>query len=434
MNLSNRIVKNASWIIVCKVVQAVLNLIVSMITARYLGPSNYGIITYASSIVAFIIPVIQLGINSILVQEFVDKPKDTSKILGTSVVLTTVSSALGVVGIWAFTSVVNHGETDTIIVSVLYSISMFFQMTEMIQYWYQAKLLSKYVSVVSLISRVIVSIYKIYIVISGKSIYWFAIVNSIDFLIISASLFVIYFKISGYKLSFSFDIAKKLLSKGKHFIISGLMVSVFCQTDRIMLKLMVNDAESGYYSAAVTCAGMSIFLFTAIVDSFRPVIFEYKKSNEIAYKSNTIRMYSIIIYMALAQSVLLTILAKPIIYLLYGVDYMPAVPILRIVTWYSAFSYLGYARNIWFLAEGKEKYIWVTNLVGALLNLSGNALLIPFFGACGAAAMSVVTQFITNFVLSLLMKPLRESGIWMLMACNPKVLVNIFLKKHRKTE
>lgn len=429
--MNNRIVKNASWIIACRIVQAVLSLAVSMITARYLGPSNYGLITYASSLVAFIVPVIQLGINGILVQEFVNCPTNSGRTIGTTTILTTISSLLGILGIWAFTSIVNHNETDTIIVSVLYSVSIFFQMTEMIQYWYQAQLLSKYVSIVSLISRVIVSVYKVYIIIAGKSIYWFSIVNSLDYLIISVCLFAIYFKLGGQKLSFSATTATKMLAKSKHFIISGLMVSVFGQTDKIMLKLMIGDAESGYYSAAITCAGMSVFLFTAITDSFRPVIFENKKTNESAYRINTIRLYSIIIYMALIQSVILTLLARPVINLLYGADYLYAVNILKIITWYSAFSYLGSARNIWFLAEGKQKYIWITNLIGAVVNIIGNSILIPILGGCGAAIASVVTQFLTNFVLNFFIKPIRENGTWMINALNPKVLYKMIAYKGR---
>lgn len=425
MKFNNKIVKNASWIIVCRVAQAVLNLVVSMITARYLGPSNYGLITYAGSIVAFIVPLVQLGINAVLVQELVEQPENTGRVLGTSTVLTTASSLLGILGIFAFTSIANHNETDTIIVSVLYSVSMFFQMTEMIQYWYQAKLLSKYVSVVSLVSRIIISAYKIYIIIAGKTIYWFAIVNSLDYLIISACLFVIYIKLGGQKLSFSSDTAKKLLSKSKHFILAGLMVSIFGQTDKIMLKLMIGDAESGFYSAAITCAGMTVFVFTAIIDSFRPVIFENKKNSQTVYKTNTVRLYSIIIFMALAQSVVLTLFADPVMRILYGAEYLPAIPILKIITWYSAFSYLGHARYIWFLAEGKQKYIWLINMIGAVVNVAGNAILIPLWGGCGAAVASVTTQVLTNFILNFFISPIRENGMWMLEAFNPRVLVEM---------
>lgn len=429
--MNNRIVKNASWIIACKVARAVLNLVVSMITARYLGPSNYGLITYVSSIVAFIVPLVQLGINCILVQEFVDNPFQSGRTIGTATLLTTVSSFLGILGTWAFVSIVNRNETETIVVSVLYSVSLFFQMTEMIQYWYQSKLLSKYVSIVSLISRIVVSLYKICIIISGKNLYWFAIVNSLDFLIISIALFVIYFKLEGQRLSFSMDTARKMLSKSKHFIIAGMMVSVFTQTDKIMIKLMVGDAESGYYSAAATCVGMSVFVFTAIIDSFRPVIFENKKTNQSLYKTNTIRLYAIVIYMALAQSVVLTVFARPIINLLYGSEYLSAVGILQIITWYSAFSYLGAARNIWFLAEKKQKYVWITNLIGATVNVIGNAALIPLWGAYGAAISSVVTQFIINFALSFVIKPIRENGMWMVYALNPKALYQMLVRKSR---
>lgn len=429
--MDKKIAKNASWIIVCRLAQAILNLIVSMITARYLGPSNFGLITYAGSIVAFIIPLVQLGISGILVQEFVDHPSNEGRIIGTSTVLSSLSSVLGIVGIWLFTCVINAGESVTITVSVLYGISMIFQSTEMIQYWYQSKLMSKYVSVISLISRTIVSLYKVYIIVAGKSIYWFAVVNSLDFFIISILLFVLYFKLGGSKLSFSFNLAKDLLSRSKHFIIAGMMVSVFSQTDKIMLKLMINDAESGFYSAAITCAGMTVFLFTAIIDSFRPVIFEKKKTSESAYKTNMVRLFSIIIYLAFAQSLVLAIFATPIVNLLYGSNYSDTIGVLRIITWYSAFSYLGSAKNIWFLAESKQNYIWIINFIGAIINIIGNFMLIPEFGACGAAIASLLTQIITNFVVCWFIKPLRENVMWMVEAMNPRVVLRLFVEKHK---
>ena len=399
-----------------------------MITARYLGPSNYGIINYAASIVTFFVPVVQLGINCVLVQMFVERPEENGKIIGTSTIVTSISSLLGVVCIWAFTSVANYGEADTIIVCTLYSVSMFFQMTEMIQYWYQSKLLSKYVSIVSLISRAIVSIYKIYIILSGKNIYWFAIVNSFDFLIISIGLFYIYRKIGGQKLSFSFALAKEMIVRSRHFIISGLMVSIFTQTDRIMLKLMVDDAESGFYSAALTCSGMLVFLATAIIDSMRPILFENKKSDQFLYHKNTVRLYSILIYVALCQSISLTAFSEPIIQMFFGEDYLPSIAVLRIISWCSIFSYLGGARGIWFLSEGKEKYLLLTNSVGAIMNIILNLVFIPMLGACGAALTSLLTQFLTNFVLNFVMKPLRENGKWMAEALNPKVLLDIIKK------
>lgn len=57
----NRVVKNASWIIGIQIVKSLLGLVISMLTARFLGPSNFGLINYAASIVAFVTPIMYLG-------------------------------------------------------------------------------------------------------------------------------------------------------------------------------------------------------------------------------------------------------------------------------------------------------------------------------------------------------------------------------------
>ena len=90
----HKIVKNASWIIGIQLVKAVLGIFVSMLTARFLGPSDFGLINYAASIVAFVTPIMNLGLTGVLVQELVNSPEDEGKILGTSVSLSFFSSLL----------------------------------------------------------------------------------------------------------------------------------------------------------------------------------------------------------------------------------------------------------------------------------------------------------------------------------------------------
>ena len=62
-----RVSKNIIWILACRVVQALCALLINSLTARYFGPTNYGIINYAASLVAFITPLMKLGINNIIV-------------------------------------------------------------------------------------------------------------------------------------------------------------------------------------------------------------------------------------------------------------------------------------------------------------------------------------------------------------------------------
>ena len=417
-----RVVANASWIIVCRLVQAILSFLISLFTARYLGPSNFGLINYAISLTAFVTPIMKLGFDSILVQEFINNPKKEGTILGSSLLMNVISAIACMVLVISFSFFANPGELETVIVCALYSLMLLAQALEMTQYWFQAKLLSKYTAIVSLVSYVLVSTYKIFLLATSKSIFWFAISNAVDYFLIAISLLLLYRRKGGMKLEFSFDLSKKMLSKSKYYIISGLMVVVFSQTDRIMLKQMVNNAAVGYYSAAVTCAGMTSFIFSAIIDSMRPIIFEGKNSGDEVFKRRVRELYSLIIYGALTQSVLITIFSSLIVNLIYGPEYTSAIIGLRIVVWYTTFSYYGGAKDIWILAEGKQKYLVWLNLCGALANVGLNYILIPIWGIAGAAIASLITQFFANIVMGFIIPDLRPNNLLLMESLNPKYI------------
>jgi len=428
MLTKKKVVKNAKWIIICKVIQSLLQLVIGMLCARYLGPANYGIINYASSIVAFVLPIMQLGLQSTLVQEFTEKPEHEGKIMGTALVMDLVSSVLCIMMVGAFVSVANYGEPQTIVVCLLFSISLIFRAFELLQCWFQYKLQSKFTSIVMLCAYLAVSLYRIFLLVTSKNVFWFAVVNSVDYGIIGISLLVIYNKISNQKLEFSFGLVKSLFSRSKYYILASMMVTLFQNIDHIMLKLISGDAENGFYTAAITSAAVVQFVYVAIIDSMRPVILACKKEGNSDYDKNISRLYCVITYMGLGQAVGFTIFANLIIKILFGAEYLPSVPVLQVLVWYVAFSYMGSVRNIWILAEGKQSMLWKINLAGAVMNVIVNAVLIPLCGAMGAAIASLCTQIFTNFILGFIVKPLRENNRILLKGLNPKLLLDAISK------
>lgn len=409
-----KILKNASWIVGCHIVQALLNLVINMITARYLGPSNFGLISYASSIVAFVLPIAYLGLDGILVQETVQNPIEEGKIFGTALGMSFFSSIACAVSVTVFVFFLNAGDRETSLVCALYSLILMFQALELIKYWFQTHYLSKYVAVISLCAYVIISVYKIFLLVTGKSIYWFAVSNAIDHMLIAVALLVTYRKLGGQKLTFSAETAMRMLKKSRYYILSGLMVTIFAQTDKIMLKAYIDASATGCYTAAVTAAGMTSFVFAAIIDSMRPAILQAKTESKESFHKNMRRLYAVVIYLSLAQSVVMNLLAKPAIYFLYGDSFRPAISTLRIVVWYTTFSYIGSVRNIWILAQERQRYIWILNLSGAVMNVVLNACMIPLWGIDGAAAASLITQFYTNVITGYIIKPIRENNKIML--------------------
>jgi O-antigen/teichoic acid export membrane protein len=206
------------------------------------------------------------------------------------------------------------------------------------------------------------------------------------------------------------------------------MVTIFAQTGTIMLKHFVSNAATGYYSAAVTCAGLTNFVFVAIIDSFRPSIFESKKISSEAFEDKLVSLYSIITYLSVAQSVVLSVFAPLVTTILYGEAYAPTASVLRILIWYTIFSYMGTIRNIWLLAEEKQKYLWVINLLGAVANIVMNLIFIPLWNIAGAALAALLTQIFTNVILGFIIRPIRRNNVLILRGFNPANLIKLIKK------
>ena len=102
--------------------------------------------------------------------------------------------------------------------------------------------------------------------------------------------------------------------------------------------------------------------------------------------------------------------------ILYGEEFAAAGKPLKIITWYTAFSYLGVARNAWIVSEGKQKYLKYIYACAAILNVILNFVFIPFWGASGAAFASLITQILTSILLPMCFKKLRPNAKLMLEA------------------
>lgn len=410
----NKVVKNAGWIIGGRLVNKLLAFLVGILTARYLGPSNYGLINYAAAYISFFASICTLGINSIIVKNFVDHPDEEGKTIGTTLLLRAVSSLLSALMIVGIVGIVDRDEPLTVVVVALCSVGLIFQIFDTLNYWFQARLQSKYSALASLASYAAVSVYKIVLLVLGKSVEWFALASALDYTVLAVVLAAAYFKNGGQRFTASWAKAKELLSSSTSFIISGLMISIYACTDKLMLKQMLGEASVGYYSLASAISVSWAFVLSAIIDSLYPEIVQSFNTNRIYYERKNRQLYAIVFYTSLFMSAAICLLARPFIEILYGASYLPAVQPLRIVVWYTAFSYLGVARNAWMVCENRQKYLKYLYMGAAAINVVLNLLFIPPWGASGAAAASLITQIATIVLMPAVIRPLRANTKLML--------------------
>lgn len=414
--IRNRTVVNAGWIVGGRLMNKALAFLVGLLTARYLGPGNYGLINYAAAYTTFFASVCTLGIDAVIIKNFSDHPDEEGTALGTALILRVVSSVLSAVMIVGIVFVVDRDEPGTILVVALSSLALIFQAFDSFKQWFQFRLQSKFAAIATVIAYLVTSAYKLVLLAMGKSVVWFAVSTALDHLVVAAFLFAAYRKNNGPAFSWSAVKARELLRASSSYIIAGLMVSIYASTDKLMLKQMLDESAVGFYGTAVSLSTTWAFLLQAVIDSMYPSVIQSHKSNVQRFRRRNRQLYAVVIYFAAAVSLAICLLAKPIITILYGQAYLPTVMPLRIVVWYTAFSYLGVARNAWMVCENRQKYLKHLYISAALINVVLNVILIPRFGASGAAAASLITQMSTTVILPALIPQLRPNAKLMLEA------------------
>lgn len=401
-------IKNSFWLIGEQIFQMLINMIVGVLSARYLGPSGYGLLNYTASFVSFFAAIASLGMDNVVIKRMIEDPTREGEYLGSCTVLRLLSSFLSILAIMLLIMVLNPGEPITLQLAFLQSLQLSFQSIHILNSWFQRHLKSKYVSVGNMIACVVVSAYKVYLLAASKSVLWFALSHILTSMIMALIMYGCYRKEKGQPLTFRWQSGRRVLEESYHYILSRLMVAIYTQMDKIMIGQMLTDTDVGLYATATSICGMWTFVPNAIINSFRPMIMELKVSGkEELYQLRLRQLYSAVIWICIAASAVISIIAKWVVYLLYGTAYAGALQPLRIAIWFETFAMVGTARGVWILSEDKSRFVKYYLSIGAVVNLLLNAYLIPVLGIDGAAWATLVTQIVTSLIAPLFFEETR---------------------------
>lgn len=422
--ISSKFIKNAGWIMFAQIYQMLLSLVIGVISARYLGPSNYGTINYAASYISFFSIICALGLEGVVVREIIDDKGKGGIVLGSSIVMRFVAGFFSMLAVCVLVYFVNPGDRTLIIVTFLQSLVLLFNAFHIIDTWYQAYLRSKVSTTIKCIAYTCMSAYRIYLLVAGKSVEWFAFATSLDALIIAVLFLIKYKKDGEYKLEFSIGISKNLFERSHHLIISMLMAVIYSQMDRVMIGKMIDQTHVGYYSAAVTICNMWLFIPQAIANSARPIIMDLKDKDEELYRRRIKQLNAVTFWIGLLFAVAITGFSNLIIVVLYGSEYTLARIPLILLIWSTVFSSMSYTRAIWMICENKQKYTKNILFVGLIVNLVLNTVGIQTIGMNGAAVATTITEFVCCFIAPLLFKETREYVGYIVESLNIFNLIN----------
>lgn len=427
-----RVIANMSWLMGGKIVNMILSFFVSLATARYLGPSNFGSINYVAAYVSFFSSIASLGLSVIVIKEVSSGEEDDNKVIWTGILMRFLTAVASTIAVVAFFAIAKRNDPLLVPIAALESIAILASAFDTFMYWFQGKLLGKYVSIAGVIAYLAMSLYRLYLLANGADILWFAFATSVDTLVLALVLFIFYVKENGFRPVISLPLGKKLLKQSYHYLISGLIAILYSKIDQIMLGDMLDKASVGLYSAALAIAGLWGMIPSAFIQSVSPILYKNAQTDRGMFLKRLKQSYAGIWFLNVCWSLAISLFSYWVVLLLYGAEYMGARKALIIVVWYSGISSLGSLTQVYLATENKNKYINYFALAGLVTDVVLNALLIPHFGITGAAVATLATYCVIHIVMPLVIKDTREAAVLILQGMIFRNVIDENMKQYGK--
>jgi len=415
-----RYVGNTFWLFSERGVQLTLAFIANLYMARYLGPSRFGLLSYAISLVALLSTFSALGVDVILVRELVRQPREAARWMGTAFILKLAASTLLAVLLAVFQTVFGRNPLLNQMMIVI-AIGLIGLSWIVVEDYFQSKVAARYSAQAKMTSLFFSAAAKIVLILLRAPLIAFAAVVLMENAVLAAALWYNYHKQNLERFFPRFDaaLARRLMTDAWPMLLTNLAVAVYLKVDQILLKQMAGATAVGHYAAAVRISEAVYFIPFALTNTFYPAIITAKEYGEMIYQERLQRFYDLMIWLGLVLALFMALVVPHFVILLYGQAYAPAVTVLKLHGWSLLFVFMANAGSRWFLAENRQIPLLIINAAGAISNIALNIWLIPVMGIRGAALATVISYGIAGFAASACFPAAWPNFVMILRSFNP---------------
>ena len=407
---------NSTWLIGERVASLGIAFLVSIAVARYLGPSDFGFLSYAISTGSLVAVAGHMGLNGLVVHDLVKQPEQSRAILGTVFGLKSLAYVLGFLGMVVLALATEERGSSRFWILIVAGASILTRPWEVLSFWFQAKVQSKYTAIPSVLSQASAAAIRLLMIALGVGVVGLAGAAVLQAVIFAVLISYYYLVKSGAKIGeWSFDktIARQLLVRGGLVFAGAAFGIINVRIDQVMLEWLSGSTEVGQYSVAATLSEAWYFVPTAIVISVFPRLINLRQQDEGRYKQRIQQLFDMLFLIALAVSLIVALVAEPFISMVYGDAYRNSAAILKIHIFAGVFMFMRAAFSRWIIIENLLVLSMITQGVGAFMNVLLNLVMIPKWGGAGAA-MATLFSYATSSYLSLIIHPRSRPIFWIM--------------------
>lgn len=395
---------NLGWSGANQSIRAATFALFTVLAARHLGPSAYGAFSLSLAIVKIAAVVAGFGLDRVVVRELVLNPNAFVGILRRSLLFRLGSGVVMYLVTCVCVSVFLPDDHIVLILVAIAGVSILLQAFDTFDSLFQARGCMKLSFFGRTIPVVAAAVLKVAAVLLGATAMAFAALEALEAMLISVGLVTAFFMAAKLKPENWMERPQggpfRMARDAFPLAIAAVAIIVYARSDVIMLGAMVGNAAAGVYVAASQISELWAILPLAIAPAVYPTLIKLRETNQEEYEKRFELLIQGMIAIAYLIAIGVTVLAPLLVGLLYGEAYTEAIGILTVHVWSVLFVFLGTAQCLW---DAGERMFWLTcirTVLGAATNIALNLVLIPRYGALGAAIATVISYSIAGFLLN----------------------------------
>ena len=402
---------NTIWLLLEKAIRIIIGITLFSWVIRYLGPKNFGTLSYAQSFVDLFTPISLLGIDGILIRELIKHSDLKDSLLGSAFILRIIGALASCIIIAIGIYFSNNTYEQNILIIIL-SFTLFLKSLWILRPYFARAVLYKYTVYSNLIALFSCSLIRIFLIVNEFPTVYFALSFLLD-CIISTSFYIYFYlyleKRSLFSWKPNYKIMKTILLYSWPYLFTGLMGSIYVQIDQVMLNYMLDSSTVGYYAAASRVCSPCFTVPLLVVSSLLPAIINAKKRSDEEFLFRVQRLYDLVIFICLCISIPIIIYSEEIIHILYGDKFFISGKILSINIFCIFLLSIGSVRGSWTLNQNLQKYDLYFYSIGAVFNVVFNIIFIKVYGIFGASYGTLLAQIVTFLFTALVFHKIRRS-------------------------
>ncbi len=387
-----RYLANTGRMAFTRIFMMILSFFITIYVIRYLGPHNYGLLSYAVSFVGMFGFIASVGVDLVVYRELIKNPEREPEIMGSALLLRLIGGTIATtLAIGA--GILLHDDVIDRILITLISLTLFGSAWQVITYAFQAKVLSKYPSIVTLATAIILAVAKVAIILSDKGIIFFAFVLVLESALYAVLYIFFYTRHFGSIRAWRVNQATmaELFYDSLPLLLSTVSILIYARIDQVMLRHYIDATAVGIYDAAVRLSDAWYIIPNILLGSLFPALVNARKNPGSSYRMRIKHLSLVLFVSSIVVAIPTSLFAEEIISVLYGASYEGSSTVLTIYIWSLAGFSLGQLMNMFLIAENYSSIYLVSSIVTVLINVGLNIVFIPLWGVNGAAFATLVS-------------------------------------------